>query len=222
MWLARKLTAEGYFVWCDKLKLLGGQEWPREINTAITEKTFLMLGLMSKASVVRDNPRGEWTLALAVASELKRDFLIPIRVDDFDHKQLGFLHINRQYIDFSQSWASGFRDLLVTLDALHAPKPRMDGRSLSARSFTTAGVVTCQPDVLASNFVRFTKAPESVLQFHSRRYLNGKEYSSLKATWAFRSLKQGTFLSIAPPPKNYSEAFDKTPSHLDWAQVRAR
>jgi len=108
MWLARKLAAEGYLVWCDKLKLLGGQEWPREINKAITDQSFLMLALMSKVSVVRDNPRGEWTLGLAVARDLKRDFLIPVRVDEFDYKELGFLHINRQYIDFTRSWASGF------------------------------------------------------------------------------------------------------------------
>jgi len=43
MWLARKLAAEGYLIWCDRLKLLGGQEWPREINNAITDQSFLML-----------------------------------------------------------------------------------------------------------------------------------------------------------------------------------
>src|SRR2546422_9440337 len=28
-WLTRKLTAEGYRVWCDRFKLLGGESYPR-------------------------------------------------------------------------------------------------------------------------------------------------------------------------------------------------
>jgi len=221
MWLARKLAAEGYLVWCDKLKLLGGQEWPREINKAITDQSFLMLALMSKVSVVRDNPRGEWTLGLAVARDLKRDFLIPVRVDEFDYKELGFLHINRQYIDFTRSWASGFKDLLATLDALQAPKPRLDGRLISARSFISEGVVTAQPEPLISNFVRFSRTPERVLQFRSNRRLEDKEYTALKSTWAFRSLKKGVFLSIAPPPRSSLTVFSAAPSELTWEQVKS-
>lgn len=221
MWLARKLAAEGYLVWCDKLKLLGGQEWPREINKAITDQSFLMLALMSKVSVVRDNPRGEWTLGLAVARDLKRDFLIPVRVDEFDYKELGFLHINRQYIDFTKSWASGFKDLLGTLDALQAPKPRLDGRLISAKSFISEGVVTAQPEPLISNFVRFSRTPEHILQFHANRRLDDKEYTALKSTWAFRGLKKGIYLSIAPPPRSSLNAFSTSPSKLTWEQVKS-
>lgn len=220
MWLARKLAAEGYLVWCDRLKLLGGQNWQSEINTAITDQSFLMLGLMSKVSVVRDNPRGEWTLGLAVAKELGRDFLIPLRVDDFDYKQLGFIHINRQYIDFSRSWASGFRDLLKTLEALNAPKPRTDGRLVSARSFMAEGLVSPQPETLISNFVRFARTPECVFQFYSSRRLEDREYEALKTAWAFRALKKGTFLAISSPPEGSPSVFSSTPSKLSWEQVQ--
>jgi hypothetical protein len=220
MWLARKLAAEGYLIWCDRLKLLGGQEWPREINKAITDQSFLMLALMSQVSVARENPRGEWTLGLAVAKELQRDFLIPIKVDQFDYKQLGFLHINRQYIDFSESWASGFKDLIKTLDALRAPKPRADGRLVSAKSFVREGIVTEQPEPVISNLVRFSRTPEHVLQFHSSRRLEDKEYGALKSTWAFRSLKKGIFLSIALPPRGSPEVFTTVPSKLSWEQVK--
>lgn len=34
-WLARKLTAAGYGVWMDRLKLLGGDDCARDIDKAV-------------------------------------------------------------------------------------------------------------------------------------------------------------------------------------------
>ena len=34
-WLTLKLTAAGYRVWCDRVKLLGGESYPRNIDAAI-------------------------------------------------------------------------------------------------------------------------------------------------------------------------------------------
>ena len=33
-WLTLKLTAEGYRVWCDRFKILGGERWPEDIDDA--------------------------------------------------------------------------------------------------------------------------------------------------------------------------------------------
>ena len=63
-WLTRKLTAEGYRVWCDRFMLLGGESYPREIDEAIKSRTFRMLSLLSRASLTKPNPLKERTLAL--------------------------------------------------------------------------------------------------------------------------------------------------------------
>ena len=52
-WLTRKLTAEGYRVWCDRFKLLGGESYPREIDDAIKNRTFRMVSLLSHASLAK-------------------------------------------------------------------------------------------------------------------------------------------------------------------------
>lgn len=221
MWLARKLAAEGYLVWCDRLKLLGGQNWQTEINGGITQHSCLILALMSKVSVVKENPRGEWQMGLMMAKQLNRDFVVPLRVDGFDPKDLGFIHINRQYIDFSRSWATGYRELLNTLDALKIPKPRADGRLVSARSFMSEGLVTSTPETLVSNFVRFVRTPAHVLQFSSSRRMEDKEFESLKRVWAFRALKKARFLSVAHPPKGSPDVFTTIPSKIDWSQLKA-
>ena len=39
-WLTLRLTAEGYKVWCDRTKLLGGESYPLDIDKAIKESTF--------------------------------------------------------------------------------------------------------------------------------------------------------------------------------------
>lgn len=50
-WLSLKLTAEGYKVWCDKTKLLGGEPYPIDIDNAIKNSTFRFLSLLSRNSI---------------------------------------------------------------------------------------------------------------------------------------------------------------------------
>lgn len=76
-WLTLKLTAGGYRVWCDRVKLLGGESYPRNIDAAIEKRTFRMLALISRSSKSKDNPVKERTKALALGRQRKEDFLIP-------------------------------------------------------------------------------------------------------------------------------------------------
>jgi len=50
-WLTLRLTSEGYKVWCDRFKLLGGESYPRDIDKAIANSTFRFIGLLSKNSI---------------------------------------------------------------------------------------------------------------------------------------------------------------------------
>jgi len=50
-WLAVRLAAEGYKVWCDRTHLLGGESYPNDIDHAIKEHTFRLLALLSRASL---------------------------------------------------------------------------------------------------------------------------------------------------------------------------
>src|SRR5258705_12055302 len=81
-WLARKLANQGYAVWLDRLKMLGGEPWPQDIDVAIKERTFRMLALLSTHSIKKPNPSKERTLALSISKTREiPDFLIPLKVD---------------------------------------------------------------------------------------------------------------------------------------------
>jgi hypothetical protein len=66
-WLARKLAFYGYGVWIDQIEILGGESWVKEVDIAIKERAFRILGLLSHASITKENPRKERTLALRLA-----------------------------------------------------------------------------------------------------------------------------------------------------------
>jgi len=80
-WLTLRLTSEGYRVWCDRFKLLGGESYPKDIDKALKERTFRVLALLSRNSIKKDNPVKERTMALNIGKELGiKDSLIPFMV----------------------------------------------------------------------------------------------------------------------------------------------
>lgn len=42
-WLAGKLSAEGYYVWMDNIRLKGGDIWKDKINEALSQNHLLYL-----------------------------------------------------------------------------------------------------------------------------------------------------------------------------------
>ncbi len=77
-WLALELASEGYEVWYDRLKLLGGESYPRDTTKAIRNQTFRVIALLSRNSIAKLDPVKERTLALNIAKEGNIDFLIPL------------------------------------------------------------------------------------------------------------------------------------------------
>jgi hypothetical protein len=104
--LATRLRGEGVEVWLDKLELVAGQQWDREIEEAL-EACRGMLVVMSPEAMASKNVRDEWSYALdeekLVVPILLRRTTIPVR--------LRRLH----YIDFSAEFESRFTHLLRAL-----------------------------------------------------------------------------------------------------------
>ena len=53
-WLALQLAREGYAVWCDLTKLLGGETFWRDIESSIRQRTAKFLYVLSHTSNVKD------------------------------------------------------------------------------------------------------------------------------------------------------------------------
>src|SRR5947209_15142274 len=82
LWIALQLAKEGYPVWCDLTKLLGGEVFWEDIEDAIRNRTAKFLYVLSTTSNEKPGPRNEQALALGVKRREKlSDFVIPLLID---------------------------------------------------------------------------------------------------------------------------------------------
>lgn len=121
-WLAARLTAEGYDVWVDVERLLGGEPvWPRA-EKAMRE-SYRVLYVLSRPSNQKDGTLGELSLGRRLGKESSvDDFVIPLAVDDLPLSDYNIQIENRLAINFfSGGWAPGLKQLLAKLRAIKAP-----------------------------------------------------------------------------------------------------
>lgn len=202
-WLTRRLTADGYRVWCDRFKLLGGESYPRDIDKAIEERTFRLIALLSRASKTKDNPVKERTKALKIGKALGiADFLIPLNVDGIAAAELDWMTTDLTFIPFHPSWAEGLRQLLHKLETINAPHPLANGREIAIASFLPVAVLSESPETLFTNHLRFTQIPAEILRLTLSRPLTPLEQQVVTEGWAYYAVSATTLFALTLPPGN--------------------
>jgi hypothetical protein len=116
-WLALQLAKEGFPVWCDLTKLLGGEPFWKEIEVAIRLRTRRFLFVLSKNSNQKEGTLDELSVASTIRKQLKDDhFIIPLRIDDLPFGDININLHKLNAIDFSHGWMTGFRKLVERLN----------------------------------------------------------------------------------------------------------
>lgn len=198
-WLTLKLTAEGYRVWCDRFKMLGGERWPEDIDKAIKTRTFRMLHLLSQHSLHKENPSKERQLALTISKERSEDFLIPLNLDGTPPLSLPWQLTDITYVAF-HNWATGLSQLLKKLIKIDAPRPIADdGKKFANETFLPKRVLLQQQDIVQSNCLQFLQIPSVVYRYLLSRPLSKSEHESLFERWAHYKINDGRFLAFLPP-----------------------
>ena len=107
-----KLKAAGLKPWLDKIDLLPGQYWDREIRKALKSARFIMIFFSAHSIAKRGYVQREFKLALKVLEEIPEDqiFIIPVRLDNCRVPER-FQHIH--YCDLFEK--DGFERVLLTL-----------------------------------------------------------------------------------------------------------
>src|SRR5207247_328288 len=83
LWLALQLAKEGYPVWCDLTQFLGGEDFWKDAEEAIRDRTAKLIFVLSKTSNRKDGPLKELRVAQNVAKKEKlNDFVLPCQIDD--------------------------------------------------------------------------------------------------------------------------------------------
>jgi hypothetical protein len=120
LWLGGRLTALGYQVFADVLRLKGGDDWERILEDAIRNKAKRFLLAATPSGVQKQGVRNEITIAIETAKRIGEDgFIVPLRLAAYA-PPLQIAHA--QYIDFEKGWAQGLVELLALLEEAGVPK----------------------------------------------------------------------------------------------------
>ena len=172
-WLARRLAASGYAIWCDRQRLLGGENWPNDIDIAINHRTFRMLALLSRASINKHNPQGEWLKGMALGRRLNiDDFVIPLNVDGLTPDEIPWNLQPINYIPFTPNWATGLRALIKKLESVNAPRTLNEGVRLAKQSMVVGNLIKNEPETLISNCYEITKLPRFIFKYRAMKRMS--------------------------------------------------
>jgi len=166
-WLALQLAKEGYGVWCDVTKLLGGENWPNEINNALQDRTRKFLFVLSRSSNRKPDPLGELETARKVMKrEQITNFIVPLKIDDISRDEIDYRLQEIQSISFDFSWADGLSDLLKLLREETIPNHPSFSPSAVNEWWKRHGTDACKiiqfPEKLYSNRFPILSYPESI------------------------------------------------------------
>jgi len=200
-WLTYRLTALGYKVWCDRIKLLGGESYPEDIDRAIKDRTFRFLALLSRASLEKPNPRKERTSAHNIARERHINFIIPINLG-LRPTELDWMTSDLTYIDFSRNWAEGFIELLKALQEAGSPCPLARGGDIVSDSVISKDIFGSGEETVYSNLLMVRSIPKAISLARFPKSLTLQEEDALRRRWPCRKISHNTFLSFDVPPKD--------------------
>lgn len=115
-WLSLQLAKEGFPVWCDVTRLLGGEDFWSDIEETIRQRAAKFIYVLSRHSNHKAGPLQELHVAQAVArTHGLKDFVIPARMDDMPYSETNIQLSRLNAIDFTSSWATGLRSLIEKL-----------------------------------------------------------------------------------------------------------
>jgi hypothetical protein len=170
LWLALQLANEGYKVWCDLSKLLGGEVFWDDIESVLRTSAAKVLYILSKTSNSKDGPLRELQLAQSIARKEKlKDFVIPLHIDDLSHHDITIELSRVITMPFHRAWASGLASLLNKLEEEAVPKSPTFNRSAVNEwwrsNFSAEQGVRAEPEDHLSNWFP-VELPDHVY-FHS-------------------------------------------------------
>ena len=194
------MTAEGYLVWCQRFKLLGGETFPGDVDDAIKNRTFRFLGLYSQASLNDQEIIRQRSLANNIGNEHKQDFLIPLDLDGVNTDKLDHITRNLNFISFKDYWAVGLKQLLEKLESINCPKSLPNGKQIAAETFLGNDVLSDQKETLFSNCLQVQQLPKVICCFKTQMAIPKEKLGNLKSEWSFRRISPDTFLSFHYPP----------------------
>ena len=204
IWLSARLAAAGYDVWCDQEKLLGGEDFWKDIEVALRTKAAKFVLVISKHMKTEDgSTRDGIAKEIAVAEAIKKKgtdpyFIIPALIDDTPYDQFGIEFIRLNGINFKSNWAAGFSKLVEVLERDKIPndaaivQPSMkawrDVHQALARSISDSN------EVLQSNWLEISKFPDELRFYDPQHPYSFAEIQSIASECSLPCVDHGRLL----------------------------
>lgn len=206
-WISLQLAREGFPVWCDLTKLLGGETFWKDVEVALRGRTIKFVSVLSRTSNTKQGPRDELDLALKVQRlEGLNDFVIPLWIDDLPSGEFN-VNIGRiTAIRFQEGWAAGFARLLKKLEEEKVLRKQEFNPGAVAswwRDYASATQgVKDEPEPLISNWYPLE---ESTLYFHelARKSIGPIE---LPPILPFPATKHNQYMVAFAPAEDFRDA----------------
>jgi hypothetical protein len=166
-WLALQLAKEGYPVWCDRTRLLGGEPFWEEIEVAIRTRTRRFIFVQSRNSNQKEGPLDEVNLARTVRKQLADNhFIIAVRIDDLPFSEFNIRLHKLNSVDFSGNWMAGVMQLIKRLEEDGIEKNDKFGKDAVAvwwrQHFGEDEGVSNATDYYVSNRLQLVEFPKSI------------------------------------------------------------
>ncbi|MDG6998581.1 MAG: toll/interleukin-1 receptor domain-containing protein, partial [Nitrososphaerota archaeon] len=201
-WLTLKLTGEGYRVWCDHIKLLGGESYPRDIDSAIKRSTFRLLAVLSRNSISKENPLKERTLGMNISRERGIDFVIPLNLDGLTATEVDWMSSDLTYIQFHGNWAQGLIKLVKKLNSIDTPRILKNGRNIVVSYLNQNSPLLQKEEKIDSNLLEVLKVPEELMVFEFENMTTVSSRYELSKRWAFFPIGNRRVISFVEPDKD--------------------
>jgi hypothetical protein len=209
-WLARKLTAEGYLVWCERFRRLGGEYYPDDVDDAIQERVSRVLALYSQASLSNPDIIRQRAIAIGISRQIP-NFLIALRVEQIPVERMDQATRQLIFVPFETNWAEGLRLLLGKLEAVGCPKLLPNGKGIAAGAFLEKDVLSDDVETVVTNYLRIHRLPDVILRFNPKQVIQGEKLDEMKLEWAFREVSDRLFLSFHQPPQSLATTYELRP-----------
>ncbi len=204
-WLTLQLANEGYPVWCDVAKLLGGEKFWESIQDAIANRTAKFVFALTHASNAKAGTLDELNCALGVEKKLGTDgFIVTLKLDDLPYEDVYINIQRRNHIDFRRSWAAGLSQLLKRLKEDRIPtRPNFNPEAVctwwrSQLEFSAEQGLLQEPDEHLSNWFPIGGLPKVLYRHLVTRTGIGKiEFEATTFEWPAVNDTDLSFLSFA-------------------------
>lgn len=162
LWLGGKLTALGYQVFADILRLKGGDDWERILEDAIRNKAAKFLLVATPHGVQKQGVRNEIAIATETGKKIgEASFIIPLRLAAYP-PPLQIAHA--QYVDFEKGWSVALAELLALLKDAGIPANATadQAQSWQALQLKDARTIGAGPETLISNWLLIDNLPPNI------------------------------------------------------------